>query len=131
MLLASGAAVAISKIRAGQKVEATDPYQHFSAARPVVKVIRHHRWHAMAAAQIVVLARQTNAAAIADRKERRSKSSPVLAGKPSRSSLMSRGGAPSTSELLAQTRPPVPYPRDHVQLNPRRPSRQDPGRQHC
>jgi hypothetical protein len=53
VLLASGAAVAISKIRAGMRVKATDPYQHVTAVRSVVKVIRHHRWHAMAAIVLV------------------------------------------------------------------------------
>jgi RHS repeat-associated protein len=53
VLLASGATVAISKVKAGDKVEATDPYQHVTAARPVVKVVRHHRWHAMAAIVLV------------------------------------------------------------------------------
>ena len=53
MLLGDGKTIPISKVKPGEKVRATDPDHHVTAARPVVKVIRHHRWHAMAAVVLV------------------------------------------------------------------------------
>jgi hypothetical protein len=53
VLLADGKTVPISEVKAGEKVTATDPYQHVTAARRVVKVIVHHGWHAMAAIVLV------------------------------------------------------------------------------
>jgi hypothetical protein len=49
VVLDNGKTVPISDVKAGEKVKATDPYRHVTAARPVVKVIRHHRMHAMTA----------------------------------------------------------------------------------
>jgi hypothetical protein len=53
VLLANGKKLAISKVQAGQKVLATDPYTDKTAGRPVAKVIRHHLLHAMAAIILV------------------------------------------------------------------------------
>jgi hypothetical protein len=48
VLLPGSKAIAISKVKAGQKVLATDPYTGKTAARQVAQVIRHHGVHAMA-----------------------------------------------------------------------------------
>lgn len=53
MLLRGGKTIPISEVQAGEKVSATDPYRHETAARSVVKVVRRHRWHAMAAVVLV------------------------------------------------------------------------------
>jgi len=48
VLLPGSKTIAISKVKAGQKVLATDPYTGKTAARQVAQVIKHHGVHAMA-----------------------------------------------------------------------------------
>ncbi|HEY4867306.1 MAG TPA: RHS repeat-associated core domain-containing protein, partial [Candidatus Dormibacteraeota bacterium] len=48
VLLPGSKTIAISKVKAGQKVLATDPYTGTTAARQVAQVIKHHGVHAMA-----------------------------------------------------------------------------------
>jgi hypothetical protein len=48
VLLPGSKTIAISRVKAGQKVLATDPYTGKTAARQVAQVIRHHGVHAMA-----------------------------------------------------------------------------------
>lgn len=52
VLLADGTAP-ISEVKVCEKVTATDPYRQVTAARPVVRMIRHDSWHAMAAIMLV------------------------------------------------------------------------------
>jgi RHS repeat-associated protein len=49
VLLANGVRVAIDKLTAGQRVRATDPYTRVTAARQIVRVIRHTGLHTMVA----------------------------------------------------------------------------------
>jgi hypothetical protein len=49
VLLANGARVAISRLRAGQMVRATDPYTRVSGSHRIVRVIRHTGLHTMVA----------------------------------------------------------------------------------
>ncbi|HVB44807.1 MAG TPA: LamG-like jellyroll fold domain-containing protein [Streptosporangiaceae bacterium] len=53
VLLASGRAVAIDKLRAGQKVLATDPYRNLSGTRRIAKVITHSGPHTMVAVTLL------------------------------------------------------------------------------